>query len=265
MFARHAWAVLFAIGFLLIGWGAHQIVNIPRVDPDHWSWLTSDLEVVEYAKFWFRIHGVWTLANGLFIAFVALTAFRQGERWAWLTLTYVPIHILLLTTRFYWLFFIGIPLIVLSGAALWVGQRPRRGPASSRPNPGWLFFVLIGLGLLYFAYDNFAVIPALDARDPDRGWSWLTTEPSIVQYIKFYFQIFGLRVLAFALLTILTAVTGLRKGSREAWLVLWILPLLVGVHFFFMPWIAPVLIGVILAAVLGLWWSAPKAGNPERS
>jgi hypothetical protein len=234
---------------------------------DHWDWLTSDPEVIEYIKFWFRSHGIWTAANGLFFALVAATAFKHGERWAWWVLAYLPVHIILLTTQIYWMFFITLPLLALAGWSLWISRDNIR-PASENGNKfGWIFFILIGLAFLYYAYDNIFVIPTLDAYDPDRPWAaydpdrpwaWLTTDPEVLDYIKFYFRLFGLRVLAFGMLTLLTAATGLHQGSRRAWGILFIVPILVSVHLFIWPWTAPILIGVILLSTVGLWLSYPK-------
>ena len=62
----------------------------------------------------------------------------------------------------------------------------------------WVLLFLVGLGIAYFAYDNLVVIPALDPADPDRGWAWLTTDPKVIEYIKFLFRNFGYWVLAVA-------------------------------------------------------------------
>lgn len=180
------------MGSLLIAWGIHQIVIIPGFSPEHWAWLSSDFEIVDYIKFWFRNHGVWTTANGAFFTFIAAASFKKRTRWAWWALAYLPVHIILLTTQFFWLFFITIPLVLLSVWALWVTRDDLQPESSHRRNYGWVFFMVIGLGTLYFAYDNFFVIPALDVRDPDRGWAWLTTDPEIIDYIKFYFRVLEL-------------------------------------------------------------------------
>lgn len=66
-------------------------------------------------------------------------------------------------------------------------------------------------------------------------------------------------MLALGTLTVMTAGIGLRRGDRMAWAVLWIIPVLIGVHFFIWPWTAPFLVGLILLAGLGLWLSYPKA------
>lgn len=250
--------IVFAfIGFLFIGWGLHQIFVIPTYT-DHWTWLsTGDREIWDYVKFRFINQGVWTTGNGLFILLAALTGLRNGERWAWWTLAYVPIHILLLTTQFYWLFFITLPFALIAVWAL-LKSRPHLQPKlSNRRGFGWLIIFIMGLLFLYFAYDNFFVIPALDARDPERGWDWLTTDPEIIAYIKFYFRIYGIRVFGFAVMTLLATVYGLREGYRAAWSVLWLAPIVLLIHIFLWPWLSPILIGLALFAGFGLWLAYP--------
>ncbi len=258
-FKSNFWIVFALIGFLFIGWGLHQIFVIPTYT-DHWAWLsTGDPEIWDYIKGRFQNHGVWTAANGLFILIVALTGLRNQERWAWLTLAYVPVHILLLTIHFYWLFFITIPLMLITVWALWA-SRPHLSPSlSNRRCMGWLIVFVIGLLFLYFAYDNVFVIPALDVRDPNRGWDWLTTDHEIIDYIKFYFRIYGIRVFGFAVMTLLTTFYGLREGYRSAWNVLWLMPILLLIHILLWPWLTPLLLGFALFSGLGIWLAYPKA------
>jgi hypothetical protein len=252
------WIVFAGIGVLLTYWGIHQLFIIPAFGPDHWAWLTSDLETIDYFKFWFRIQGVWTASNGIFITLIASTGFKSGERWAWWILVYVPIHVLLLTTQMYWLFIFTIPIALLLAWTLWISRSHLQPTQINRRGYGWIGLFAIGLGLLFYAYDNFIVIPALDIRDPDRGWAWLTTVPEVIDYIKFYFRIFGVRVFAFGMIILLTAVKGLRDGYHRAWRALLIVPVLVAVHIFFWPWLAPFLIGMVLLTCLGLWLAYPK-------
>ncbi len=253
----NAWKILAGIGFLFVGWGLNQILVIPT-QTDHWDWLTFDLEVIKYIKWWSPIRGIWSVATGLFFALIAATAFKHQERWARWALAYLPVHIIILTIQAYWIFFITVPLLALAVWSLWISWDNNRPVAYSRRKFGWIIFMIIGLAFLYFAYDNLFVIPALDVLDPDRGWAWLTTEPEIIDYIKFHFRFSGIWILALANLTLLTASTGLREGSRRAWGILFIVPILVSVHLFFWPWPAPILIGVIFLSGLGLWLSYPK-------
>jgi hypothetical protein len=255
--SQHAWKILTAIGLLFVGWGINQIFVIPT-NTDHWDWLTYDPEVIKYIKGWSPFRGIWSVANGLFFALVAATAFKHQERWAWWVLAYLPVHLILLTSQAYWLFFITVPLLALAVWSLWISRDNIRPASESGRKFGWIFFFIIGLAFLYFAYDNIFVIPTLDVYDPDRGWAWLTTDPEIIDYFKFHFRLFGVWILAFGMLILLTAMTGLRAGSRRAWGILFIVPILVGVHFFIWPWTAPILIGVILFSGIGLWLSYPK-------
>ena len=237
---------------VFIFWGIHQIINIPRHPANHWSWLTADPAVIEYIKWWFQIHGVWTLANGLFFTLTAATAFRDGEPWSRWLLAYLPIHLTLLTIRFYWLAMITIPLIMGSVLALRAGWKTE--PASPVKSSGgsWIVFLPIGLVILSYAFDNLFIIPALDPADPARGWDWLTLDPEVIDYFKFYFRNLGLRVLSVGVLTLVAACFGLRKGSRAAWRILWIVPALLLAHILFWPWLLLPLVSLALLGAAGL-------------
>jgi hypothetical protein len=253
----NAWKILSAIGLVFVGWGINQIFVIPS-QTDHWDWLTYDPDVLNYIKGWSFPRGVWSVATGLFFSLVAATGFKHQERWASWVLVYLPVHIVILTIQAYWLFFITVPLLALTIWSIWVGRGNNSSGSSSGRNFGWIFFIIIGLALLYLAYDNLFVIPALDVRDPDRGWAWLTTEPEIIDYIKFHFRFFGEWILAFGMLTLITAATGLREGSRRAWAIMFTVPILASVHVVIWPWTDPILLGVILLSGFGLWLSYPK-------
>jgi len=256
------WLVFAVLGGLFTYWGLHQLVIIPRTSGEHWDWLSPTPELIEYIKFRFQNLGAFTLANGLFILSLSLTGLRQRERWAWAGLVVVPFYLLFLTGIFYWLFFLTVPLVLLAGWALWASRGELMPVVSNRRGIGWAIVFVVGLLLIYFAYDNFFVIPALDVRDPERGWDWLTTVPAHIDYIKLYFRVYGIHVFAFSVMTLLAVVLGLREGYRPAWKMLWIVPLLVLVHVYFWPWLTPILIGVALLAGIGLGLAYPKAlGN----
>jgi hypothetical protein len=116
----------------------------------------------------------------------------------------------------------------------------------------WLLLLLVGLGIAYFSYDNLVVIPALDPADPERGWAWLTSDPEVIEYIKFWFRNFGLWVLAVAVFVIVISVTGYRQGERWAWFSLLYLPVHIVIHMLIWPWTMPVLSVMLLLTLAGL-------------
>ena len=120
----------------------------------------------------------------------------------------------------------------------------------------WILLLVVGLAVGYFAYDNLVVIPWLDPADPDRGWSWLTSDPEIIEYIKFHFRIFGFWVLAFAVFVIVTSITGYRRGEKWAWYSLLYLPVHIVIHMFLWPWTIPILLLLLIMTltVLILPW-----------
>ncbi len=113
----------------------------------------------------------------------------------------------------------------------------------------WLIFLALGLLILLFAAYNAFYIPALDPVDPDQGWAWLTRDPEIIAYIKFYFQVQGMWQFGYGLLVVATAVGGLRQNQKWAWIGLWSVPLVLLLMLTMMPWTLPVLIVPLLAAV----------------
>lgn len=116
----------------------------------------------------------------------------------------------------------------------------------------WVLMFLVGLFVLYFAFDNIVTIPNLNPADPDRGWAWLSTNPEIIEYIKFIFRFLGLWILYSGIITCVIAVTGYRKSEKWAWFSFLYLP----IHFVLIialtPWTAFIIIPVILITLLGL-------------
>ncbi|HET6447399.1 MAG TPA: hypothetical protein VFI27_22785 [candidate division Zixibacteria bacterium] len=121
----------------------------------------------------------------------------------------------------------------------------------------WLIFLVLGILILFFAAYNAFYIPALDPADPDQGWAWLTSDPEIIEYIKFYFRIQGMWQLGFGLLVIATAVGGLRQRQKWAWIGLWSVPLVLILMSFMAPWTLPILLVLILMAIGSLYLSRP--------
>ncbi len=96
-FARQAWILLFLVGLGLAALAYDNLVTLPALDPADpergWAWLTADPGVISYVKVWFRTFGFWVLAVAVHVLLVATTGFRQGEKWAWLAMAYLPVHI----------------------------------------------------------------------------------------------------------------------------------------------------------------------------
>lgn len=116
----------------------------------------------------------------------------------------------------------------------------------------WILLFLVGVGLALYSFDNIIIIPALDPADPDRGWAWLSSDPEVIGYIKFWFRTFGFWVLAVSIFVMVIAVTGFRKGDRWAWYSMLYLPIHIGIHAVLWPWLAPVIVGIALITIVGL-------------
>jgi hypothetical protein len=116
----------------------------------------------------------------------------------------------------------------------------------------WVIFLLLGLLILVFAWYNAFFIPALDPADPDMGWAWLTTDPEIIEYIKFNFRAQGMWIFAYGLLVIAAAVGGFRQGERWAWLGLCSVPLVLCLMLLMMPWTLPVLFLPLMLSIVAL-------------
>jgi hypothetical protein len=124
---------------------------------------------------------------------------------------------------------------------------------SSITRYSWVLLFAIGLVLLYYAYDNIVVIPAIDPADPERGWDWLTADPQVIEYIKFWFRIYGIWVLAVAVFVLVISATGYRLGQRWAWFSLLYLPVHIAIHMFIWPWTIPILAVLLVLTLLGLF------------
>ena len=116
----------------------------------------------------------------------------------------------------------------------------------------WVFLFAIGLALLFYAYDNIFVIPALSPDDPARGWEWLTRDPEVISYIKWWFRTLGFWVLAVAIHVLVVSATGYRAGQKWAFYSLLYLPVLVIIHMIMWPWFSPFLGVLLLMLIAGL-------------
>jgi hypothetical protein len=116
----------------------------------------------------------------------------------------------------------------------------------------WLLLILVGLAFLYYAYDNAVVIPSLSPTDPERGWAWLTTNPEVIEYIKYWFRILGLWVFVVAMFIIVVSATGFRNGEKWAFFSLLFIPVHIVVHMILWPWAIPILAAILLLTAGGL-------------
>lgn len=121
---------------------------------------------------------------------------------------------------------------------------------------GWIIFLVIGGLILLFGVYNALYIPGLDPADPEQGWAWLTTDPEIIEYIKFNFRVQGIWIFGYGLLVIAAAIA-LRRGNRWAWLGLWSVPLVILTLLPMMPWTLPVFFLPLFAAIGTLLVSRP--------
>lgn len=113
---------------------------------------------------------------------------------------------------------------------------------------------------MLFAVYNAFYIPALDPADPDEGWAWLTTDPEIIEYIKFNFRVQGMWQFGYGLL-VMAAAFVLRQGSRWAWMGLWSVPLVLIFMTLMMPWTLPVIFLPMAAGIGALLLSRPNLEN----
>jgi len=116
----------------------------------------------------------------------------------------------------------------------------------------WVLIFLVGLFMLYYAYYNMVSIPNLNPADPDRGWAWLSSDPEVIEYIKFIFRFLGIWVLLSGITTCVIAATGYRKSEKWAWYSLLYVPFHFLLFAILTPWTAVLMIPLILITILGL-------------
>ena len=126
------WLGFFVFGVLLSAYGLYAI-TLPDLMPDHWDWLTSDENAVEYITGVFRIIGLNALGFGIFVSIASATAYRQGQRWAWFAFWYLPVFFAL-AIPFTWPRFFWAPFMVISLATL-IGSYRRFFRESEGPRP----------------------------------------------------------------------------------------------------------------------------------
>jgi hypothetical protein len=108
--------VFVVMGVLLCLWGL-SLFWLRELQPDHWDWLTDDPEVLDYLSFAWKVAGIFTIATGVLTIVVAATAFRRGERWAWLVFLGWPLLLVALASVLPWA---SVLLLLLGAAAVGV-------------------------------------------------------------------------------------------------------------------------------------------------
>lgn len=115
--ADYSWVFMLLAGILILIYAYDNIVTIPNLDPNDsergWEWLTTDEDVVEYIKFIFRFLGLWILFSGITTIAISLTGYRTMQQWAWWSLLYLPLHLILLTSFTPWILPIMAPVITI--------------------------------------------------------------------------------------------------------------------------------------------------------
>lgn len=120
--SQKSWILLFLVGLGIAYYAYDNLVVIPALDPADpdrgWAWLTTDPEVIAYIKFLFRNFGIWVLAVAVFVIVISATGFRRGERWAWFSLLYLPVHIGIHMVIWPWTIPILLVLMIMTLAGL---------------------------------------------------------------------------------------------------------------------------------------------------
>ena len=100
MLRRIAWIFIVIVDLSFVGWGAMAALapghllgpgGAPIVASEYegftgqsWSELVSTSpKTAAFATVIFRVYGAYNVAFGVLTIFIAATAFRRGERWAW--------------------------------------------------------------------------------------------------------------------------------------------------------------------------------------
>ena len=100
MSRRIAWILIFIVDLGYIAWGGMAALALNRLmGPGGkpilpagyegatqlpWQQLVdTNPKAAEYMTILFRTYGAYNVAFGLTACFIAITAFRRGERWAW--------------------------------------------------------------------------------------------------------------------------------------------------------------------------------------
>lgn len=114
-------AILGLVAVMVLVFAGYNYFYVPALDPADpnrgWAWLTTDVETVDYIKFYFRMQGIWQLGFAILVL-AAAGCLRQGSRLAWLGLWSVPVVLLLVGLQAPWTLPVLVVPILLSLVAL---------------------------------------------------------------------------------------------------------------------------------------------------
>jgi hypothetical protein len=113
------WIVFLGLGILMLAFSLHNALYIPLFTPAaHWQWLTSETDVLDYIRYYFRVQGIWQLGFAVMVLITAVTGYRRRQLWAWYAMWSVPLVLVLVTLMMVWLIPITGLLIIAAAAAL---------------------------------------------------------------------------------------------------------------------------------------------------
>jgi len=121
---NNAWILMVLVGLVFLFYAFYNLIVIPGLDPADpergWAWLTTNPKAIEQIKFYFRILGILVLTVAVYTLVIAATGYRNGEKWAWFSLLYLPVHIILNGVLFPWIapILAGLLLVAIIGLLL---------------------------------------------------------------------------------------------------------------------------------------------------
>ena len=101
-YEKYTWIVFFAIGILVIVGGIPHALGL-NTDPTLVQTISgktidelkaSSPMVFNLYNFYFRGGGLSDLGFAFFLIVISITAYRQGQKWAWYAFCFIPIYFL---------------------------------------------------------------------------------------------------------------------------------------------------------------------------
>ena len=89
--------------------------------------------------------------------------------------------------------------------------------------------------------------------DPEmKNLSWLTSDSTILHFIRLNFTFTSLMAIGYAIFIITTSLTSYRRGEKWAWYAFLYLPVFLLSLLFLAYWLGPLLVPLLIMSVLGL-------------